>query len=237
MSLDNSQVPEFLTAGESSTTNTNSKTFAFNANHKLPLQGSGSLGYAHSSFDGSGNGTNVSGSTNDYSGSASFTPVQRLSTLFGLQYTDNLQASVEQQLAAAGSLSPQVNLGLNSHSLSFYNSDSLYIIRNLSASFNFNRFQQGDLRRERGRKPLQRHPKLPLQQTVVGLACGVRRSYRRFNRCRAPGNGASRGRQLQPPYSGMEPGSQFRLLRKTCRRCWPQPRHLAIPTRRARGAR
>ena len=138
----NTQVPQFLTAGESTTSNTDSKTFAFNANHKLPLQGSGSLGYSRSSFDGSGNGTNVSGSTNDYSGSASFTPVQRFSTLFGLQYTDNLQASVEQQLAAAGSLAPQVNLGLNSHSLSFYNSDSLYIIRNLSASFNFNRFQQ-----------------------------------------------------------------------------------------------
>ena len=87
-------------------------------------------------------GTQFNGSTNDYTATATFLPVTRFSTTVGMQYDSNLQTSVEQQLANLGIASPAVNLGDNSHSMSFYNYDSLYILHNLSASFNFNRIQQ-----------------------------------------------------------------------------------------------
>ena len=48
----NSELPSFLTHGESSLSDTDSKTFAATANHKLPLNGSGSFGYGYTNFSG-----------------------------------------------------------------------------------------------------------------------------------------------------------------------------------------
>ncbi len=137
-----SETPAFLSAGESIAGDTNSTNFNFNALHKLPLNGSGAFSYSYGGYSGDGGATSTSGSSNNYSANASFQPWTRFSTQFGMQYNSNLSAVVEQQLASAGSIVPQVNLGSGSHSLSFYNSDSFYILHNLSASFNFNRIQQ-----------------------------------------------------------------------------------------------
>jgi hypothetical protein len=136
------ELPSFLTAGEFNVGDENSKKFTFNASHKLPLQGSFAFNYVHGSFGGDGNGVDTSGSNNDFSGTASFIPWRRLTTTFGLQYDTNLTALVEQQLISAGSVAPQANFGYNSHSLFFYNFDTLSIYKGLNASFNFNRIYQ-----------------------------------------------------------------------------------------------
>ncbi|MGB8064068.1 MAG: hypothetical protein WCF26_19405 [Candidatus Sulfotelmatobacter sp.] len=136
------QLPSFLTTGEEDTTAQNSRTFSFTTNHALPLHGSVAFGYGYSSFDGNGDGTTTSGSNNDFSGNATFAPLNRLTTLFGAQYNTSLQGEVEQQLITAGSVAPQVNFGSNSSSLSLYNYDILNIGKGLGVAFNFNRTQQ-----------------------------------------------------------------------------------------------
>jgi len=137
-----SQIPAFLTGGEANIGDQNSTTFNYNASHRLPLRGSGSFSYTYDAYHGDGGITNMSGSSNNYSGNATFQPWTRLSTSFGMQYNSNLSAVVEQQLASAGSIAPQVNLGTGSHSLMFYNNDTVSILRNLSASFTVNRIEQ-----------------------------------------------------------------------------------------------
>jgi len=137
-----SEIPSFLTAGESDLGDQNSTTFNYNASHKLPLRGSGSFSYTYSGYNGDGGATSTSGSSNNYSADATLLPWTRLSTSFGMQYNSNLSAVVEQQLVSAGSIAPQVNLGQGSHSLMFYNNDTFFILRNLSASVNFSRIQQ-----------------------------------------------------------------------------------------------
>ena len=135
-------VPAFLTGGEALQGDESSKSFVVSASHKLPLQGSLALSYAYGGFDGSSNGTSSSGSDSDYAATASFTPLRRLGSTFGVQYNTNLTGLVEQQLITAGSVAPQVNLGNNSNSLSFFNFDTIQIYKGLSGTFNFNRIQQ-----------------------------------------------------------------------------------------------
>lgn len=136
------ELPSFLTAGETIQTDENSKTFVASTNHKLPMQGGLSLSYSYGSFTGEGNGSSSSGSDQTFAGNASFRPWTRLTTNFGFQYDSSLNGLVEQQLISAGSVAPQVNFGSQSHSLSLYNYDSVAIARGLNASFDFTRTQQ-----------------------------------------------------------------------------------------------
>jgi hypothetical protein len=138
----NTEFPSFLSTGEYNEGDANSKTVTFNANHRLPLQGSFAFNYAYGTFSGDGNGVGTSGSNNTLSGSASFIPWTRLTTTLGVQYNTNLAGLVQQQLITTGSVAPQINLGYNSDSLSFYNFDTLHIVKSLNATFAFNRIQQ-----------------------------------------------------------------------------------------------
>ncbi len=133
------ELPSFLTAGEFATGDENSKTFFYNTTHKLPLRGSVALNYSYGNFHGDGNGINSTGSNNTFTGNVSLIPWDRLTTNFGVQYDTSLAGMVEQQLIAVGGIAPEINFGSNSHALSFYNFDTLQIVKNLSASFNFTR--------------------------------------------------------------------------------------------------
>lgn len=136
------EIPEFLAAGESNVNDGNSTTFNINATRPLPLRGSTAFSYNHTAFTGNGGVAHFSGSNETILANASFLPWTRFSTQFAMEYNSNLSGDVEQQLISAGSVAPQVNLGSGSHSLSFNNADTLYILHNLSVSFNFNRIQQ-----------------------------------------------------------------------------------------------
>lgn len=136
------QLPEYLSNGGFNTSDANTKSLNFNTTHKLPLQGQTSIGYSYSSSTGSGNGQTVTGSNQEFSATASFIPVRRVSTAFGVEYNSSLAGMIEQVLNNAGSVAPQVNLGGQSHSLTMYNFDSLNIYKNLDASFSFNHTQE-----------------------------------------------------------------------------------------------
>ncbi len=136
------QVPSFLSTAES-TNQESSKSLTFNGNHRIPLNGSVSLGYSYSSYDGEGEGNRSTGSNNTFTASASFFPIKRISTNFQLDYDSNLNGQVEQQLVNAGSVAPQeLNLGSGSHSLVFSNLDNIVIYKSLNAGITFLRTQQ-----------------------------------------------------------------------------------------------
>lgn len=136
------ELPSFLTDGEYMSTAENSRTLAFNTNHRLPQNGSFGFSYGYGSFNGDGSQGNTSGSNQDLSANTSFGFWNRLTTQFGFQYDTSLQGMVEQQLVTAGSVAPQVNLGSSSHVLSMYNNDIFTIGKGLGVGFNFVRTQE-----------------------------------------------------------------------------------------------
>ncbi len=136
------ELPSFLTAGEYATSDDNSKTFIFNTSHKLPMKGGFVAAYSYGSFNGEANGSTTSGSNDEFSGNASFIPWRKLTANFGVDYDTSLTGLVEQQLVSAGSVAPQVNFGSQSHSLSIYNGENLYIGKGLNVGFYFDRLQQ-----------------------------------------------------------------------------------------------
>jgi len=129
------KLPSFVTTGEFLNTDETSKTFFYNANHRLPLKGSAAMNYSYGSFRGEGNGLVTSGSDNIVTGTVSLIPWSRWTATFGTQYDSDLNGAVEQQLFSAGAIAPQVNLGSHSHSLSVYNFDSLNVGKGVTASF------------------------------------------------------------------------------------------------------
>lgn len=137
-----SELPSFVTAGEFNSGDINSKTVSFNTNHKLPLRGAFSFNYAYSDFHGDGNGIDTTGSDNTFTTNASFIPWSRVTTTVGAEYDTSLSGMVEQQLINSGGIAPQVNFGAHSNSLSFYNFDTISIVRGLNGSFSFNHTQQ-----------------------------------------------------------------------------------------------
>ena len=136
------QVPSFLSTAES-TNQESSKSLTFNGNHPIPLDGSVSLGYSHSSYDGEGEGDRSTGSNNSFTASASFFPIKRISNTTQLDYDTSLNGEVQQQLVNAGSVAPpELNLGSGSHSLVFSNLDNIVIYKSLNAGITFLRTQQ-----------------------------------------------------------------------------------------------
>lgn len=137
----NTHLPTLLN-GESDGNDESTKSLTLLASHRLPLQGMTSFTYGYSTVTGTSGGTSVSSSNSTFSGSASFVPVKRLSSTFGIEYDSSLAGEVEQQLATAGSVASPVNLGAQSRQLSMYNFDSLSIYKNLNASFSVTHVQQ-----------------------------------------------------------------------------------------------
>ncbi len=137
------ELPAVITGnGEAVTGDTNSKSFAFNGSHRLPMRGSFGASYGWSDFNGTENGGNYSGSNQTVSTTAAFAPTDRFTTSFQANYDSNLTGSIEQQLIGVGAIAPQVDLGKSSYSISLNNSDNLVITRSLSAGFNVGHVQQ-----------------------------------------------------------------------------------------------
>jgi hypothetical protein len=137
-----SETPSFLSPGETNVGSESATNLSFSTSHKLPLNGGVAMSYGYNSFSGGSGGAHESGSGDEFAASASFLPSKRFSTQFQFEYNGNLQSQVENQLIGVGSVAPQVNLGSGSHTLSFSNSDTVYLRFNLSAGFNVSRIQQ-----------------------------------------------------------------------------------------------
>jgi hypothetical protein len=137
------QLPAALTGdGEAVNGDTNGKSFAFNASHKLPMRGSFGASYGWSDFSGDYNGASTSGSNQMVSANAAFAPTDRFTTSFQFNYDSSLSGAVEQQLIGAGAVNPQVNLGQSSYSISINNSDNVELTKSLSVGVNIGHIQQ-----------------------------------------------------------------------------------------------
>ena len=137
------ELPALITGTDQAVTgDTNSKSFSVNANHKLPLRGSFGASYGWSDFTGNENGSSYSGGNQTLSASAAFAPTDRFTSSFQANYDSSLAGSIEQQLIGVGAVTPQVDLGKSSYSISLNNSDNVVITKSLSAGFNVGHVEQ-----------------------------------------------------------------------------------------------
>jgi hypothetical protein len=136
-------LPSAVTDEQAIEGDTSSKSLSFNTSHRLPLQGSFGAGYTYSDFSGENNGAPaINGSNQTITATAAFTPIQRLTSSFQLNYNTSLAGEVEQQLAGAGAVNPQVNLGTSSYSVSMSNYDNMALGKGLSLGFGVGHVQQ-----------------------------------------------------------------------------------------------
>ena len=137
------ELPALITGDDEAVNGeTNSKSFAVNANHKLPLRGSFGANYGWSDFNGNENGSSYTGGNQTLNASAAFAPTDRFTSSFQANYDSSLAGSIEQQLIGVGAITPQVDLGKSSYSISLNNSDNVVLTKSLSAGFNVGHVQQ-----------------------------------------------------------------------------------------------
>jgi hypothetical protein len=138
----NSELPSAITGDGTEEGEERSKVFSVNGSHRLPLRGSLGANYTWSDFSGDSDGSTSSGSNQMINADAAFAPTDRFTTSFQATYNTNLTGAIEQQLIGAGGISPQVNLGSSSYSISLNNSDNVVITKGLSAGFNVGHVEQ-----------------------------------------------------------------------------------------------
>ena len=137
------ELPSVITDTQSITGDTQAKELSFNATHKLPLRGSLGVGYGWSDFSGDDNGAlGVSGTNQMINATAAFSPTQRLTSSFELDYNSSLTGEIEQQLVGVGAVNPQVNLGTSGYSIAMSNFDNVALTKSLSAGFSVGHIQQ-----------------------------------------------------------------------------------------------
>ncbi|MGB9084217.1 MAG: hypothetical protein WCC46_06320 [Terriglobales bacterium] len=86
-----SELPSAITDGQSINGDTEAKELSFNATHKLPLRGSFGVGYGWSDFsDNDNGGLGATGSNQVINATAAFSPNQRLTSSFELNYNSRL---------------------------------------------------------------------------------------------------------------------------------------------------
>jgi hypothetical protein len=116
----NSTVPEFLSGGQESVSDTTGHDFGFGANHALPLNGSFFANYSRSEattdYLGSQQSTSNYTTSTETSG-ATFNPARKLSLSVNESYTDNLSGYLTQNLISGGTITDPINLGSGSNSL------------------------------------------------------------------------------------------------------------------------
>ena len=121
-----SELPSAITDGQSINGDTEAKELSFNATHKLPLRGSFGVGYGWSDFsDNDNGGLGATGSNQVINATAAFSPNQRLTSSFELNYNSSLSGEIEQQLVGVGAVNPQVNLGTSGYSIALSNFDNV----------------------------------------------------------------------------------------------------------------
>lgn len=120
-----SQFPAFLASAVPEESSSYANTIYVAASHRLPLDGTFSGSYTHSSYNSNyianseGTPTTLSGSVNVITGNAFFHPVDNLSTGASAIYTDNLLGSLFLPIINGGGGGTQVIPEQSTHSLNF----------------------------------------------------------------------------------------------------------------------
>ena len=109
-----SRYPLLLT-NEEQTSDNNSKSFSFGANHPLPLHGSFSANFNRSDFHSDFSQSSYSGIVDTISSSAMVHPVATLTLAANTSYTDNLVGTLVQNITTAGGVIQQTTPGQSSN--------------------------------------------------------------------------------------------------------------------------
>lgn len=112
-------VPAFLSGLTDDSLDTESQNTGISAEHGLPLHGTFSASYGHSSSSSEDHGSNSGdNSTNTLTANVGLHPTMKLTLNMGTTYTDNLQGALNQEIIAAGGSAVNTELGSTSSSLS-----------------------------------------------------------------------------------------------------------------------
>jgi len=110
----NSQFPEIFTNEAPQTGESTNNSFNFGVQHFLPLHGSFTATYSHSSFNSDFDNTTYSGKIDTVSTGITIHPLYKLDMGISANYTDNLLGSLYQNVISAGGIVQQVVPGTSS---------------------------------------------------------------------------------------------------------------------------
>ncbi|HWT65645.1 MAG TPA: hypothetical protein VN151_05990 [Terracidiphilus sp.] len=97
-----SVLPEVVTGTASGKVSSDNRGFGFNVIHPLPLHGSASASYNHTTWNTSYEGTNTSGTLNLVSALAALHPSQKVTVSFNTNYSDNLAGQLIETIISSG---------------------------------------------------------------------------------------------------------------------------------------
>lgn len=100
-SVTHSETPDIL-GGTPESNDSDTSTFSFGIGHALPFHGSFSAAASHSDIDADFSDSSYHAGLDTVYGGLSFSPIARLNFGANYQYTDNLAASLDQSIVAAG---------------------------------------------------------------------------------------------------------------------------------------
>jgi len=112
-----SLVPEVVSGETGSQIQSDFDGFGFGVSHKLPLQGSISGNVNRSSWDTSYQGSSTNGTIDTANIFGAMHPAEKLTVSGSMQYSDNLTGQIEQAIANAGGVAPQIAGNQASNSL------------------------------------------------------------------------------------------------------------------------
>jgi hypothetical protein len=125
----NEMIPELVSGEPAQTSNSSVNSFNFGAGHKLPLDGAFSAGFSRSYLNTDYTGGNYNGIIDTITGSAGFSPLQRLNLSVNTEYTDNLSGLLYQPIVSSGGVVPG--------SLLNYSTNSTTVTGQASYSFSY----------------------------------------------------------------------------------------------------
>jgi hypothetical protein len=112
-----SLVPQFITGGSQSETNSDSGAYGFNVSHALPLHGSISGTATRSSWDTSLLGEHSTGTVDLLDAMAALHPWSKFSLSGSANYSDNLSGQLVESVIASGTAASALNSNSSSNSL------------------------------------------------------------------------------------------------------------------------
>jgi len=115
------QIPDLIANQTPEASNTSSNSFTVGVGHRLPFNGSFSVGASRSDTSADYVGGSYSGTIDSLNAGMSFTPFSKLSFGTNAQYNDNLAGTLFNAVLSAGGVLEQSNLNETSHALDVNN--------------------------------------------------------------------------------------------------------------------
>jgi hypothetical protein len=129
-----SVIPEVVAGSEGTETHSSNTAYGFNVSHRLPLQGSASVGLNRSDWGTNYLGTSSNGTIDLLNALAAVHPTSKLSVSVSANYSDNLSGQIIESVVAAGGVSAGIDSNASSNSLDVMGFASYTAAANLQTS-------------------------------------------------------------------------------------------------------